>query len=250
MKRTIRLLALLCALTFSYGFKKVVFKRGKTYYYQSVYIKPNGDTLAVEKHTWTPKGRPWLFQPMLQTSVIFNYYPDSVKTKNHPAVSSQKRMREFAKKHALDSGVEWMGNWQQKSNVGAIESKNELWIHPIRNDHFVYTEIAPFPCVELNKLAKDSVWYSGLWIGEGYKEFSGVKTSKYEVAGQKKYSYKNMILDSCWQVQSVSNHSKVGKNYHDYLYHPQHGFVEMKYKFYNGTRIEFYMVEVKDESKK
>ena len=249
MKRSIKLFVLLCALIFSYGFKKVIFKKGKVYYYESVYIKPNGDTLAVEQHTWRPRGRPWLLQPILQTSVIFNYYPDSVKTMNFPAISTQKRRREIAEKHAKESGNEWKGNWIQKSDVGGVENKDELWIHPIRNDHFVYTEIAPFPCVDFTKLAKDSVWYSGLWIGPGYKEFSGGKTSKYKVIGQKNYSYKNMTLDSCWQINSVSNHLKVGKNYHDYLYHPEHGFIEMKYKFYNGTRIEFYMVKVTDKNK-
>jgi len=246
-KITLTILIGLCISFFS--FKKVVFRRGKMYYYETVYIKPNNDTLAIEKHTWKPRGRPWLLAPFQQTSVIFRYYPDSVKTMNlTPLTSYRKELRKKTLAKYKKKGKKWKGEWVVKADIGAIENEEEVWIHPKRHDHFAYTEIAPFPHVIKEKLAIDSSWESKMWFS--IDNFSGTSEVTYYVKERKNYTYKNLSIDSCWQINSVSVHSKLGKNYHDFLYHPEHGFIEMKYTFYDGTKIEFYMYKITDKKNK
>lgn len=219
------------------------------YYYESIYIKPNGDTLAIEEHTWEPRGRPWIASLFQQTSVIYRYEPDSAKTMNIiplKAYRQESRVKKLAK--YKEKGKEWKGEWNIKSNVGAIENEEEVWIHPKRSDHFDYTGVAPFPHVVKEKLLVDSTWYTKMWFS--VNSFSGISEVTYSVKERKNYSYKNLNIDSCWQINSVGIHSELGKNYHDFLYHPQHGFVEMKYTFYDGTKIEFYMHKVTDKKNK
>ena len=249
MKKLYIIIFIFCLGISFTSFKKIVFRRGKMYYYESIYIKPNGDTLAVEKHTWRPRGVPWLLAPFQQTSVIYRYYPDSIKTMNLTPLSPYRR--ELRKKTLAEyekEGKEWKGEWIVKADVGAIENESEVWIHPKRNDHFAYTEIAPFPYVLKNKLMIDSTWHSEMWYS--VNNFSGTSKELYTVVGQKNYTYKNFSLDSCWQIHAVGVHNKLGENTHDFLYHPKHGFVEMKYTFYDGTKIDFYMYKVTDKRNK
>jgi len=248
MNKLLKVLVVFIMFLSFYSFKKSIFKRSKKYFYETVYIQPNGDTLAQEKINWNPKGLPWLLQMRYQTAITFNYYPDSSKTKDILLPITKRNLwRENLIEEYKIKGKEWKGKWAVKDYVGAIENIDEVWIHPIRNDHFIYTEIAPFPCVEKRKLIKDSTWTDNMWFGSGYDEFSGTSINVYTVDGQKKYEYKTMKLDSCWQINAVSTHSKKGENYHNFLFHPEHGFIEMKYEFYDGTRIEFYMVEIEDK---
>ena len=216
------------------------------YYYESICFKPNNDTIAIEKHTWRPRGLPWLLAPFQQTSVILRYFPDSAKTMNitptkpYQIESRKKEIKKYEKK-----GKEWKGSWRVEVDNGAIENEEEVWIHPKRNDHFSYTEIAPFPHIVKQQLIKDSTWKSKKWFS--INNFSGESTELYTVIGIKNYTYKNFHLDSCWQVRAVGINNKLGENRLDFLYHPQHGFIEMKYNFFDGSKIEFYMYKVTDK---
>jgi len=251
MKKYFVLLLAVFLLQILFSFKKIIFRRGKVYYYETFFILPNCDTLAIEKVTWTPKGLPWLFQMRQQTAVTFNYIPDSLRTVNFLLpITKKNKLNEARKNEYEQNGQKWVGRWDVKNYVGAIDNKYELWIHPIRNDHFIYTEIAPFPCVEKQLLYKDSTWNSHMWYSSGYGEFSGESEELYTVKGETNYVYKNFILDSCWQINAVGHHSKRGLNFHNFKYHPEHGFIEMKYTFYDGTRIDFYMYKVTDKKHK
>ncbi len=230
------------------SFKRVIYKRSKTYVYEAVYIYPNGDTLSKEKIVLQPLGRPWIWQ-WSQTAYKVNYYPDTLNIIDwvYP-VNRLRQMSETAKAKRLEEGKEWYGFWQLKSHSGAFEKKDEVWTHPFRSNQYVYTEVAPFPEVDRTKLFADSSWYGKLYLG--WDNWAGSIDYTFKVIGEKAYAYKSVKLDNCWEIHSTGVHSSIGTSTNNYLFNEKYGFVELKYTFYNGTRIDFRLVEVIDKREK
>jgi len=67
------------------------------------------------------------------------------------------------------------------------------------------------------------------------------------VVKKEERQYGDLLIDNCWLIQSIGEHSKLGKNYLDFYFHSTYGFVEMNYRFYDGTIISFVLSEVNSE---
>jgi|SRR5690554_183461 len=132
-----------------------------------------------------------------------------------------------------------------KSTTGYLDSDIGFWIHPFRSNQYVYTEIAPFPSVYYNKLSVGSKWEEKLIILFGWGIFKGKVKSRYEVVGVESYDYKGKVLEDCWLIKAEAEHSKLGISTINYLFHPNFGFLYMKYHIYNGIEIEFYLIDKK-----
>lgn len=225
----------------------IIFNSNKTYTYEAIYIEPNGDTLTNETIIINPLGEPWVFQKS-QTSYEIIFSPDSAKLKSFvmPINSRQKRRNKFIKKMAKKGKI-WDFPWQKKGTTGAIETNSSVWIHPIRSNQYVYTEVAPFPEVKFNHLKIGGAWSSGLEILFGWDNFKGSVKSDFEVVEKINYSYQTLELVNCWQINSKAVHSELGVSTNDFLFHEEHGFVEMRYTFYNGVRVDFRMIKIDDK---
>jgi|SRR5690554_1934324 len=132
-----------------------------------------------------------------------------------------------------------------KSTTGYIDNDNSFWIHPFRENQYVYTEIAPFPSVYYNKLSVGSKWEEKLFILFGWGGFKGTVKKNYEVISQETYNYQGETLEGCWLIQAQGKHNKLGTSTTTYLFHPKFGFLYIKYLIYNGIKMEFYLINKK-----
>jgi hypothetical protein len=227
----------LCVLNPSDTLKKenlVIFNPSKTYHYQATFINFAGDTLSKEQITFKPTGEPWKWDKK-QTAfeIQYSYLPkDSIAFLSHLNPQSKK----------IDKPERYM--WDKKIITGAIETDSQVWIHPIRENQYNYTEIAPFPSVMKDSLHIGGEWHSLLSITMGWGAFKGKVIRQYKVIKQENRLYGNLSLQNCWLINSVGEHDKLGKSYLDFYYHREYGFVEMNYRFYDGTKITFVLKEV------
>lgn len=211
-----------------------VFDSLKEYHYKAIYIGIDGDTLSNEKIVLKPTGKPWKFQKS-QTAyrVIYKYSKeDSIKISKLPNPTSVGRRKQ--KPIFLEKEV----------TTGALENPHELWMHPFRENQYVYTEIAPFPDVRKDSLEIGAQWKTRLNIMIGLGSFKGKVNCQYNVVGKGDRKYKNLLLKDCWEIESTGTHSKLGVSQLNFYYHKKYGFVELNYRFYDGTIIQFSLLDV------
>lgn len=213
----------------------VVFRAGRTYEYRAVFINPAGDTLTRGGVTLEALGTPWVAQRKTQMAIRNRYHytvQDSSTFLTYPNPTTQRPDK--PKRYS----------WGPAYTTGVVENKQEILIHPFRNNQYLLTEIAPFPKVLLDSLQPGGQWRSRLYIMMGYGKLNGTTNSTYKVAGQETRQYGPLTLPGCWLVKAVAVHDKVGNSSLDFYFHPAYGFTEMHYRFFDGTRISFVLTQV------
>jgi hypothetical protein len=212
----------------------VIFRAGRTYEYRAIFINPAGDTLTRGGVTLEALGTPWAAQPKTQTAIRRHYHytaQDSITFLTYPDPRTKRP----------DKPKGYI--WARTDVTGIIENKQQVWIHPFRDNQYVHTEIAPFPKVLLDSLQLGGHWRNRLLIIMGHGKFKGTTNSTYQVAGQEIRQYGALSLPGCWLIKSVATHDKLGDSYLDFYFHPEYGFTEMHYRFFDGTRISFVLTQ-------
>lgn len=215
----------------------VIFNANRTYHYHAVFVSPTGDTLSQERITLQPSGEPWAYQKKTQTAfqLLYHYTPQDSGTFSN-RLNPKSKSKDKPKLYQWDTSI----------TTGAIENKQKVWIHPIRDNQYEYTEVAPFPAVERDSLLAGGSWRSKM-IFALQGAFNGNSFNHYQVDKQETRQYGALSLPNCWLIHAVGEHSKLGKSYLDFYFHPQYGFTEMRYRFYDGTRISFVLEQVLDK---
>jgi hypothetical protein len=202
--------------------------------YRATLVSPHGDTLSREVVTLTPTGQPWKYQKKTQVGLVIRYAysrQDSLRFLAHPSPLTKKATE--PKPYT----------WVRSLETGATESPQQVWMHPLRGNQYVYTEMAPFPQVKLDSLTLDGIWHNQTAILMGWGAFNGKTTSRYHVVKRETRQYGAHIADNCWLIQAEGHHSQLGTSYLDFYFHPTYGFVEMNYRFYDGTKISFTLTQ-------
>ena len=212
-----------------------IFRAGRTYVYQALFISPHGDTLSRERVTIIAMGHPWKLQKKVQTALAVQYAysrQDSLTFLTYPNPLTKKptQPKRF--------------NWVKSVETGAIETPQQVWMHPLRDNQYVSTEIAPYPLVKLDSLVLNGVWHQQLAVMMGWGAFKGKTVSRYRVVKRETRRYGSLMAANCWLIQAESHHSQLGTSYLDFYFHPNYGFMEMRYRFYDGTRISFLLAQV------
>ena len=210
-----------------------IFKKNRQFIYNAFYIK-NADTLTKEKVYFKNLGIPWEFQKS-QNKCVVNYFPtDSIL--------------DVLRKPNLKKRKEWEPVKKIKTvNSGFIETPKQIWLHPFRSNQYAYTEIAPFPFIIFDSLKVGGSWDGGVMIIlYGWGTFKGKVHSTYKVMRQTNIQLMDTLLTGCWVIKAVGIHNKLGKNYVEYIFHEDFGFLLMKYSFYDGTKIIFKLDKVID----
>lgn len=204
----------------------LIFNKKTKYLYFSFYLDKNGDTLSSGEVLVVPTEERWTNEPEMQESIIVKY----------STLFSNKQ--EFEKRNANIK----LERWNDEIETGVIENERKLWMHPFRENEFVYTEICPFPMVQL-PLKIDNTWKTTLNIGNGWGIWSNKQIKKsYKCIGQEAFFLKNEKVE-CWKIQAESDFD-LGVSKLDYLYNENIGFVKMDYHIYNGDKIHFQLREV------
>jgi hypothetical protein len=216
-----------------------IFQAGRTFTYRATLVSPQGDTLSRERVTITPTGQPWKYQKKTQLGVVVRYAysrQDSLRFLTYPNPLTKK------------STEPKPYSWVRSLETGAIESPQQVWMHPLRSNQYVSTEIAPHPQVKLDSLALGGVWHNKTVILMGWGAFNGKTSSQYHVVKRETKRYGTLVAADCWFIQAQSQHSQLGTSYLDFYFHPNYGFVELNYRCFDGTRISFVLTQITNPS--
>lgn len=135
-----------------------------------------------------------------------------------------------------------------RQGVGAIENKEEFWLHPPRYGRYRILELNPFPHIKLPavsgqtwewqvyppELFADSAWAS--WKGNLPVKF------RYTLANTRQLSTPLGSL-FCHRVQA-SGTSKLGTTALEAYFYPSYGFVRLNYRNIDFSRVQLEMVAV------
>lgn len=213
---------------------KKIFSAKKSYNYEAIFTDKNGIIVSKELINLLPLEEPWKWDKN-QTSfkVKYNYTPkDSIAFLSYinPISKNPKKPKPYI--------------WYKSIITGAVENDSTVWMHPFRDNQYEHTEIAPFPEIKKSLLKIEYGWKNALNIMIGGGNFKGKVISTYTVIKKEDKAYGNLNLKDCWLIHAVGEHDKLGKSYLDFYYHPEYGFVEMNYKFYDGVKISFILKDV------
>jgi hypothetical protein len=165
-----------------------IFQAGRTFTYRATLVSPQGDTLSRERVTITPTGQPWKYQKKTQLGVIVRYAysrQDSLRFLTYP--------NPLTKKPTEPKPYSWVRSLE----TGAIESPQQVWMHPLRSNQYVSTEIAPHPQVKLDSLALGGVWHNKTVILMGWGAFNGKTSSQYHVVKRETRRYGTLVAADC-----------------------------------------------------
>lgn len=203
-----------------------IFDSTRTYWFDATFIDCKGNTLTRENIKLKPLGIPWEFQES-QTKYEITYFPDSAVWEMRNPSSKKKR--------------EWEGiDVFLTATSGATEDSSGVWMHPIRANQYMYTEVCAFPEVMYSKLKEGISWESNsIIILFGWGRFKGKVTKSYQVEKKLDYNFNGEQLTECWQILGTGVHNKLGTSTVRYVFHRKYGFLEFNYEFFDGTKIHF-----------
>ena len=211
-----------------------IWQPGREFHYRALYLDVDGDTISSEAIVMVPTGEPNPLQKKRQTlaEYRFNYtQEDSIKLAANPIHAN-----DFTEKYNTII-------WRRSMKEGIVENDEEMWMHPFRINQYALTEIAPFPETRLPATEGRS-WKALFFIAKGWGTFRGRATNKYTIKGKTTRQTGMGELADCHLIEAVANHRKLGESHAAFYFHPEYGFVEMDYHFYNGQRIVFVLEEV------
>lgn len=195
----------------------------RTYHYWVAYIEASGDTLSSEELLIHPTGQVWDRDPQQTLATFMPQFStaDSIELATDPP--NGQRLR-----------------WSRSYQEGVIENSSRVWMHPLRSNQHVLTEVAPFPEVKF-PLEEGRTWKSSLFIYEAMGTFEGTLSCNYAVMGQGPVATP-MGDVTCWEVFSTGLHDRLGRSSATFYFNEQLGFVRMEYSFFNGRQIDLQLV--------
>lgn len=198
----------------------------REYHFFVTYLDSLNQVISTEKLTIKPSGKIWEVDTK---QTLLNFFLDSLNVVwsriPDPPINGIRKL--------------WSTNFQE----GAIQNSTKIWMHPLRKNQYVLTELAPFPEIIL-PITPDTSWQSTLWVYKAFGSFEGTITCDYSILKQEIRSY-NFGSINCWRIDAVGTHDKLGINKVIYYFNEEYGFTEMKYQFYNKQKIEINLIYAK-----
>jgi len=198
----------------------------REYVYSVIYSDSAGDTITSEIVTLKPTGKTWEADRK-QTLIKFQLDSLTANWSKLPATPLNGKKR----------------TWMKSYEEGVLQTNTKVWMHPLRQNQYILTELAPFPEVIL-PLKKDTAWKSTLWIYEAFGTFAGTVENTYTISDKEERSYIFGKL-ICWKIEAVGKHNKLGNNTATYYFNEEYGFTEMNYHFFNNQKIEIKLTQLK-----
>lgn len=211
-----------------------IYVANREFIYSAIRINADKDTVASTKIIATSSGTGWGHPAASeQSEVVYTY----LYTKQ----DSIQNIEELQKVVKLEF-------WIMQDTTGVIENEEEFWIHPMRNNQFYKTELAPFPTVIFpidSKSIKSA--NSKIIILSDWGTYSPSVTDQryfYEGVVEKEYSCTEKI--ECHRFSSYGHNSKFGISYLEYFFNEEYGFTEMNYLTYDNDIIKFELIDIND----
>lgn len=213
--------------------ERKIFKPCLIYYYTAKYRNKYNDILSNDSIAMMATGNRWEFDEHMQDEILLGY-------------DFERKTEKSITRYQIDYPN--FGPWQIQNRTGIIENREEIWMHPFRDNQYKFTEVAPFPCVKL-PLTINKSWTSSLSIHDGWGKWSNS-------SGRMEYTVKSMdklivpFLDErieCYKIESVANF-RFGKSKNTFWFSYKYGFIKMFYEMYDGDTLEIVLVDLRNSS--
>ena len=211
--------------------KRDVFKPCRTITYRAKFYNEKGGIISNETIEVTPTGSRWEYQPEKQDEITINYYfnPDSVKYVNSFQLNKSSLERK----------------WQNQEITGIIENVEKIWTHPFRSNQYNFTQVAPFPQIEL-PIEIGKKWSDNkISLREGFGDWSNIKVkSEFEVIEKNHIQTEYGEFENSWKIRAISIFP-LGQSELVYWYNADFGFVKLEYINYGNQRLDIEIIEVR-----
>ncbi len=208
------------------------FRPCRTLRYQAIYKTAQGALISDEIIEITPNGQRTDFAPQMQHEIVIKYFHQNYSQEEKQKIASYNLNASLPIK------------WESEVAEGIIENEKKVWMHPLRHNQYIFTEVAPFPDVNL-PLEKGKKWQSTLNIfPNAWGDWGGtILKDSYKVQAQESRTFAFGELSGCWRIKATSK-SKLGKSQLLYWYHPEYGFVEKQYTNYQKETLHIKLIEI------
>ncbi|MDH5608557.1 MAG: hypothetical protein OEY56_03680 [Cyclobacteriaceae bacterium] len=208
--------------------KKQIFRPCREFTYKATYWDADHNLISKNRVWMMPTGQALPSQPSLQDEVIHQFQIDKGDVEKLISLNINRT-------RPID--------WKQMSRTGIIETDEQVWMHPILDNHYAFTYVAPYPKVML-PLAQGKTWKGGLYVSFGWGDWDYNEVEyTYEVLEQTKIETPFRTFENCWHVQSHAVAS-FGNSQHDFWFDEEFGFVKMQYLNYKGQLLIFELEQV------
>ena len=212
--------------------KRDVFKPCRTLSYNAKFYSNVGNIITNETISVSSTGKRWEHQPEKQDEIAINYFfnKDSIKIINQ---------------HQLNK-TSVNPNWRSQELTGVIENVEKIWTHPFRSNQYNFTQVAPFPQVEL-PLRIGKTWTDkNISLKDGFGDWANMKViSTFEVIDKSEITTLYGKFPNSWKIKAVSEFP-LGESELTYWFNAEYGFVKMNYINYGGQRLDIEITGIKD----
>lgn len=208
-----------------------IFRKGVTYVYSAHYYDQNNQIITSEIVKIIGTGERWEVQPEAQDVVKLVFETseeDRIKIESNPINKTANH------------------GWTTNTTEGIIENNNTVWIHPIRHNQYLFTEVAAFPEIKLPAVV-GKTWSSNISGLGGWGDWDDMTiNSSYEITDRV-----NIMLMAgelqCWEIFARSTF-ELGESKALFYFNEDYGFVRMEYVNYENQKLIFELekVEVSD----
>jgi hypothetical protein len=211
-----------------------IFRKGVTYVYSAKYYDQNNQIITSEIVKIIGTGARWEYQPELQdvVNLVFEYNEeDRIKIEANPINKT------------IDKTVDY--GWVTNGTEGIAENSSGVWIHPVRSNQYLFTEVAAFPEIMLPAVV-GKTWSRKVHLN-GWGDWDGMTTkSNYEITDHVNIMLKKGEL-KCWEIFARSTF-ELGESKALFYFNEDYGFVKMEYLNYKNQKLIFELekVEVSD----
>jgi hypothetical protein len=209
---------------------KRIFKPCREFIYSAKYWDSEYNLIS-DEHIWMmATGKSWDVQPELQNELIIQYDYNESKV-------------DIIRENGLNKEL-LEREWSRIETTGVIETEVEVFLHPFRQNQYVFTEVVGFPEMR-SPIKEGKTWTANLNIHEGWGDWeNSTLKSTYQIIGLDSLELPFIKLEA-WHVR-VSTLAEFGNSKHDFWYNEEFGFVKMIIKNYEDQLLVFELEEVKE----
>lgn len=208
--------------------RRDVFKPCRTIEYRAKFYSQDDELISDEIIAVTATGKRWIHQTEKQDEIEINYNFDEDSIV-------------YINTHQLNKA--WISpNWRNQVITGVIENVEEIWTHPFRSNQYSFTQVAPFPQVELPLRIGKKWTDNSISLKEGFGDWANMKVkSKFEIIEKSNVKTEYGEFKNSWKIKAVSTFP-LGESELIYWFSEEFGFVKLNYTNYGNQRL---LIEVK-----
>ena len=212
--------------------RRDVFKPCRTVVYSAKLYSKNQELLTNEIITIRSTGKRWEHQIEKQDEIIIKYdfNNDSIGIVNSYQLNKTRINP----------------NWLSLETTGVIENVERIWTHPFRSNQYNFTQVAPFPQIELPLRIGKKWTDNSISLGESFGDWANMKVnSEFEIIEKSDIQTKYGEFKNSWKIKAVSKFP-LGESELVYWFNEKYGFVKLNYTNYGAQILTIEVIDIKE----